>query len=75
MVEEKNLADALMELNKLAFKYKFSLEDKLLLIDRCFLLGEACKFLEELGLKDELEKRYLKVLKGFEEEVFKECPV
>ena len=65
----KTLADGLIELSKLAFKYKFSVEDKLLLIDRCFLLGEACAFLEEMGLFGELGERYKKAMKGFEKEV------
>jgi len=54
------LKDALLEITNLARKYNFKTEDRMVLLDRCILLGEACKFLEELGLHAELEERHKK---------------
>lgn len=39
-------------------KYKFNEEDRNTMIDRCLLLGEACAFLEDLGLVEELGLRH-----------------
>lgn len=64
-----NLADALIELNRLGYKYEFNAEDKLLLMERCFCLGEACVFLQEMGLWGEFQKRYTKAIKEFENRI------
>ena len=61
MSEEKHLNDVLVELMMLTEKYNFSVEDKLIVMDRCLLLGEACAFLESLGLLEELRERHKKV--------------
>lgn len=59
----ENLKDALLEIINLGIKYNFSAEDRTLLLDRCILLGEACKFLDELGLHTELIEKYEKMCK------------
>jgi len=63
MTEKRTLATGLTEIMMLTEKYKFSEEDKLCVMDRCLLLGEACAFLEDLGLYEELRKRHAKACK------------
>ena len=57
------LKEALLEIINLGIKYKLNAEDKTLLLDRCIILGEACTFLDELGLHTELIERYEKMCK------------
>jgi len=63
MTEKRTLATALDELLAFTIKYKFSREDKLCVMDRCILLGEACAFLQDLGLYEELKKRHIEACK------------
>ena len=66
-----NLKEALLEITNLGIKYDFSAEDRIVLLDRCILLGEACKFLEELGLRKELEERHEKACEKTVELMYK----
>jgi len=60
---KRTLASALEDLMTLTEKYNFSEEDKLCVMDRCLLLGEACAFLQDLGLYEELRKRHAEACK------------
>ena len=71
MTEKRTLADTLMDLMALSDKYDFTIEDRLLFMDRCLLLGEAVAFLQELGLGKELDERHNKVCKKTVEMVLK----
>ena len=64
MTEKRTLATVLEDLMTFTIKYKFSEEDRLCVMDRCILLGEACAFLEELGLLEELRERHKKACKN-----------
>ncbi|HUW90846.1 MAG TPA: hypothetical protein VMV43_10095 [Candidatus Nanopelagicaceae bacterium] len=66
-----DLKDSLLELTDLGTKYNFNAEDRTLLLDRCILLGEACKFLKELGLSEELNERHTKACKKTVELMYK----
>ena len=63
MSEDKNLGTMLREIMKFTKKYDFNIKDRFILMDRMLLLGEACAFLEELGLNKELNDRHAKVCK------------
>jgi len=63
MTEKRTLATVLEDLMTFTEKYKFSEEDRLCVMDRCLLLGEACAFLQDLGLYEELRKRHAKACK------------
>ncbi len=67
MSEDRNLATMLKEIMMLSNKYDFNIEDRLILMDRMLLLGEACAFLEDLGLTKELNDRHAKVCKHTQE--------
>ncbi len=67
MSEDRNLATMLKEIMMLSDKYDFNIEDRLTLMDRMLLLGEACAFLEELGLRKELNDKHAKACKYAEE--------
>ena len=68
---KRNLATVLQDIMALTEKYEFNTKDKYTLLDRCLLLGEACYFLEELGLLEELKKRHIKACDEYVELVNK----
>jgi hypothetical protein len=62
--EKQKLGEALVEILSLAKKYGFNEEDYFSLYDRMLLLGDACAFIEELGLYEELDVRHKRSCKN-----------